>query len=207
MSFGGIKMLEKFKTLKFHSLPTTPHCVMPDRGYKDLSLDDPAIAVMTDHRIESAPLINPDRSLDRAMRQMAEDNCNMLLINDGDEGIAGLLTSADIAGEKPILYIKESGKKRSELKVKYLMTRIEDIPALTIQDVLDSKIGDILHTLNEIGSEHVLVTMEENGKTAIRGVFSARSIARSLKIFFDPSPAARTFAEFTKALHGSEMTH
>lgn len=200
-------MLEKFKTLNFQSLSNTPHCVMPDRGHKDLSLDDPAIAVMTDHRIERAPLINADRSLDRAMRQMAEDNCSMLIINDGNEGIAGLVTSADITGEKPIQHSKDTGKKRSELMVRHLMTKVEDIPALTIQDVLDSKIGDILHTLNEIGSEYVLVTMSENGKTAIRGVFSARSIARSLKIFFDPSPAARTFAEFTKALHGTELTH
>ena len=200
-------MLEKFKTLNFQSLSSTPHCVLPDRGHKDLSLDDPAIAVMTDHRIEKAPLINADRSLDRAMRQMAEDNCNMLIINNGEDGIAGLITSADITGEKPIQYSKDEGKKRSELMVRHLMTKIEDIPALTIQDVLESKIGDILHTLNEIGSEYVLVTMIENGNTAIRGVFSARSIARSLKIFFDPSPAARTFAEFTKALHGTELTH
>lgn len=200
-------MLEKFKTLNFQSLSNTPHCVLPDRGHKDLSLDDPAIAVMTDHRIEKAPLINADRSLDRAMRQMAEDNCSMLIINNGEDGIAGLVTSADITGEKPIQYSKEAGKKRSELMVRHLMTKIEDIPALTIQDVLESKIGDILHTLNEIGSEYVLVTMIENGNTAIRGVFSARSIARSLKIFFDPSPAARTFAEFTKALHGTELTH
>ena len=200
-------MLEKFKTLNFQSLSNTPHCVLPDRGHKDLSLDDPAIAVMTDHRIEKAPLINADRSLDRAMRQMAEDSCSMLIINNGEDGIAGLVTSADITGEKPIQYSKEAGKKRSELMVRHLMTKIEDIPALTIQDVLESKIGDILHTLNEIGSEYVLVTMIENGNTAIRGVFSARSIARSLKIFFDPSPAARTFAEFTKALHGTELTH
>lgn len=200
-------MLEKFKTLNFHSLSNTPHCVLPDRGHKELSLDDPAIAVMTDHRIEQAPLISTNRSLDRAMRQMAEQNCNMLMIDDGEGTIAGLVTSADITGEKPIQHSKLSGKKRSDLTVKHLMTKVEDIPALTIQDVLNSKIGDILHTLNEIGSEYVLVTMVENGQPAIRGVFSARSIARSLKIFFDPSPAARTFAEFTKALHGSELTH
>jgi CBS domain containing-hemolysin-like protein len=200
-------MLEKFKTLNFQSLSNTPHCVMPDRGQEDLSLDDPAIAVMTDHRIERAPLISADRSLDRAMRQMAEDNCSMLIINDGNERVAGLVTSADITGEKPIQYTKDTGKKRADLKVKHLMTKVEDIPALTIQDVLDSKIGDILHTLNEIGSEYVLVTMIENDNMAIRGVFSARSIARSLKIFFDPSPAARTFAEFTKALHWTELTH
>lgn len=200
-------MLENYKSLAFKSLDDSAKCVVPDRGYKELSLEDPAIAVMTDHRIEKAPTTPSDRALDRAMKQMAEENCSMLLISDENDEIEGLITSADISGEKPIQYSKESGKKREDIRVRHLMTRIQDIPALSIQDVLDSKIGDILSTLNEIGSEYVLVTGKEQGDTAIRGVFSARSIARSLKIFFDPSPAARTFAEFTKALHGSELTH
>ena len=200
-------MLENYNSLAFKSLADTPKCVVPDRGYKELSLEDPAIAVMTDHRIEKAPTCPADRALDRAMKQMAEENCNMLLINDEQDQVLGLITSADISGEKPIQYTKETGKKRSEIRVRHLMTKIQDIPALAIQDILESKIGDILCTLNEIGSEYVLVTGQEQGDTAIRGVFSARSIARSLKIFFDPSPAARTFAEFTKALHGNELTH
>jgi hypothetical protein len=49
--------------------------------------------------------------------------------------------------------------------------------------------------------------MNENGKTAIRGIFSARTIARSLNIFFDPSPAAKNFGEYAKALHGHSLTH
>jgi hypothetical protein len=87
------------------------------------------------------------------------------------------------------------------------MSKVEDIPALDIKDVIENKIGDILHTLNEIGSEYILVTMNEHGKTAIRGVFSARTIARSLNIYFDPSPAAKNFGEYAKALHGDALTH
>jgi CBS domain containing-hemolysin-like protein len=181
--------------------------VLPDRGHKDLTVDDPAIAAMTDHRLENAPLINADRSLDRALRQMAEMKCSMLLINDGDEGVAGLVTPADISGEKPIQYSKETGKKHAEIKVRHLMTKVENIPALDIKDVLEHKIGDVLHTLNEIASEYILVTMSENGKTAVRGVFSASTIARSLNIFFDPSPAAKNFGEYAKALHGISLTH
>lgn len=86
------------------------------------------------------------------------------------------------------------------------MTKIQDIPALTIEDALTAQVGDILHTLNEIDSEYALVTMQEHKQTAVRGVFSARNIAKELKIFFDPSPGARTFAEFTKALHGVSFT-
>ncbi len=200
-------MLEKFKSIRFKTMSEATQCVVPDRGYSDLTLDSPAIAVLTDHRIEKAIISSQERTIERARRQMAEANVSMLLTSNEGEEITGLITSADISGEKAIQYISQNDKKHSDIKVKHLMTHLKDIPTLTIKDVLNAQIGDVLHTLNEIGSEYVLVTMEDGEQTVIRGVFSARSIARALKIFFDPSPAARTFAEFTKALHGSALTH
>lgn len=200
-------MLEKFKILNHHTLTNTPHCILPDRGHKDLELNDPAISVMIDHRLEKAPLIDLNYPLDKAIWKMAEDNCSMLIIEDEDHGVAGLITAADLTSEKPIQYVKDTSKKRKELKVKHLMTPIKDIPAISIQDVLDAEIGDILSTLNDIGSEFIFVTTFEEGKTVIRGAFSARMIARSLKIFFNPSPAAKSFIDFTKALHSFEFTH
>lgn len=200
-------MLEKYKSISLGSLPKATKCVNPDRGYKELSLDEPAIAVMTDHRLEKANTCLENKSIDRAMKQMAENNTNMLLVTDDDQAVVGLITSADISGEKTVQYIHDSGKSRDNLKVRHLMTRMEDLPSIEIQSVLDSSIGDILHTLNEIGSEYMLVSSLQDGEAAIRGVFSARSIARSLKIFFNPSPGAKTFADFTKALHGSALSH
>ncbi len=200
-------MLEKFKTIKFNTMPSHAQCVEPDRGHKELTLQDPAISVMTDYRIKKAPLCHFQYSIDKAMKQMAEENCKMLLVIDDEQQVIGLITSADITGEKPIQYISKTSKPRNEIQVRHLMNNIKDIPALSIKDVLDSQIGDVLHTLNEIGSEYVMVIMDENKQAIIRGVFSAKSIARALKIFFEPNPGARTFAEFTKALHGSVLTH
>lgn len=200
-------MLEKYKSISLGSLPENTKCVNPDRGYKELSLDEPAIAVMTDHRLEKANMCLANKSIDRAMKQMAENNTNMLLVTNEDQVVIGLITSADISGEKPIQYVQETGKTRDQLCVRHLMTPIKSLPVMEISKILDSSIGDVLHTLNEIGSEFILVSSLQDGVPAIRGIFSARSIARSLKIFFDPSPGAKTFAEFTKALHGSVLTH
>lgn len=200
-------MLEKYKSINLSPLPDSPTCVSPDRGFKELGLEDPAIAVMTDHRLEHAHMCLGDKSVDRAMKQMAEQNTNMLLVTDTDQAVIGLITSADISGEKPIQYVQETHKTRDQLRVRHLMTCIADIPNMEIRDVLNSNIGDVLHTLNEIGTEFMLVSSLQDGQPAIRGIFSARNIARSLKIFFDPSPAAKSFADFTKALHGSVLTH
>jgi len=200
-------MLENYKTIKFSKLDTQPNSIMPDRGYKDLTLDDSAISVMTDHRLEKAPMCSTKTSLDNATKLMAKEKSSMLFVKNEEDQIVGLIASADISGEKPIQFIKETKKKRDEIKVGHLMTPVEIMPVLDIQDVLSSKIGDVLHTLNDIGSEYILVTTQSEDGISIRGVFSARKIARSLNIFFSPSPAAKTFADYSRALHESHQTH
>lgn len=200
-------MLENYHSIKFSTLSTEPHCITPDRGHKDLTLEDPAIAVMTDHRIEKAPSCSASTSITRIMRRMAEENSSMLFVENENQVITGLITSPDITGEKPIQLQQNHQKQRDELIAMDLMTPIESIPVLHISDIIQAKIGDILHTLNETGSGFVLVSTEQDGQPAIRGVFNSQAIARSLKIFFDPSPAARTFADFSKALHQSHANH
>jgi predicted transcriptional regulator len=200
-------MLENYKTIKFSKLDTQPQTIVPDRGYKELNLDDSAISVMNDHRIEKAPTSNLKTSLDAASKKMANEKSSLLLVENNDGQIVGLISSADISGEKPIQFINDTKKKRDEIKIGHLMTSINDMPVLNIQDVLKAKIGDVLHTLNEIGSEYILVTTQEENETRIRGIFSARNIARSLNIFFSPSPGAKTFAEYSRALSESHQTH
>jgi len=200
-------MLENYKTIKFSKLDTQPQPIAPDRGYKELDLEDSAISVMTDHRLEKAPICTTQASLESASKQMAKEKTSMLLVENKDGQIVGLISSADISGEKPIQFINKTKKKRSEIKVGHLMSDIENMPVLDIQDVLNAKIGDVLFTLNDIGSEYILVTTKTGKHTNIRGVFSARHIARSLNIFFTPSPAAKTFAEYSRALSESHQTH
>lgn len=193
-------MLEKFQNLRFTTIAENTQCVTPDRGHKQLTLEDPAISVMTDHRIEKVHTCPLDRSLDRARKQMAEEHTSMLLVTNDMDEVQGIITANDIAGEKAINYMREQGKARDELKVKHLMTSRENLPALQIKDVLEARVGDVLHTLNDTGCGYVLVMSEHKGSSKIRGVFSAQDIARELKIFFEPSPGARTLAEFSKAL-------
>ena len=194
-------MLENYKTIPFSKLDTQPHPIIPDRGYKELNLEDSAISAMIDHRLEKAPICHTKSSLDEANKQMAHEKSNMLLVENDKGQIVGLISSTDIAGEKPIQFVKETKKKRDEVKVGHLMSKIEHMPVLNIQGVLQAKIGDVLHTLNDIGSEYILVTTKSGNETHIRGVFSARVIAQSLNIFFSPSPAAKTFAEYSRALN------
>ncbi len=109
-------------------MPEATQCVIPDRGYSDLTLASPAIAVLTDHRIEKAIISTQERTIERAMCQMAEANVSMMLTSNESDEITGLITSADISGEKAIQYTSQNDKKHSEIKVKHLMTHLRTFP-------------------------------------------------------------------------------
>ncbi len=198
----GVHMLEDFKALKSYRMDKDTVCVDPDRGFQEITLDHPAISVMIDHRIEQAPVIRPYNSLEKAMKKMSDARSRMLMVVDEHNVVEGLISSSDIASERVVKHLQDSGIDRSEVQVKDIMTPRSEMVVLHIQDVLEASVGEILRTMNDLCTEHMLVTMLNRDVPAVRGVFSATHIAHELKILFEPRPAARTFAELARALHG-----
>jgi Mg2+/Co2+ transporter CorC len=195
-------MLEDFKPLKSYRMEIDTMCVNPDRGFQEITLDHPAISVMIDHRIEQAPVIRPYNSLEKAMKKMSDSRSRVLMVVDERSMVEGVIASSDIASERVIKHIQASGGDRSEVQVKDIMTPRSELAVLHVQDVLEASVGEVLQTLNNLCSEHILVTMLDRNSPAVRGLFSATHIAHELKILFEPRPAARTFAELARALHG-----
>lgn len=193
-------MLEEYEALKSFRMTKDTLCVDADRGFKEITLEHPAIAVMIDHRIEQAPVIRPYNSLEKAMKKMSDARSRVLMVVDEQSMVEGVISSSDIASERVIKHVEASGGDRSEVEVKDIMTPRSELGVLHIQDVLDAKVGDVLRTLNDLCVEHIFVTMLERNLPAVRGLFSATHIAHELKILLEPRPAARTFAELARAL-------
>ena len=81
------------------------------------------------------------------------------------------------------------------------MTHIDSVVAMRIEDVRAAKVGHIVASLKEAGRHHELVAEKlPDGKTSIRGIFSASQIARQLGVPLQISELARTFAEIEEAL-------
>jgi CBS-domain-containing membrane protein len=193
-------MNEHYRTLKFSPIDPTSTCAQTDRGYENLTLKHPALAVMTDCRLVPAASITPQASLSKALEKMKTVGVRMLLVLDDQGTLKGLITAHDILGEGVIEYVEKHRIKREELTVNEIMQPIVALHGLPLQEVLNSTIGDLIHTLKGKGLQHVLVSTIEFGEAKIRGIFSAAEIGRQLGLEMDPMAPARSFAELEKVL-------
>lgn len=164
--------------------------------------DSPAVEVMTDLAKIPAATISPDDSLPEANQSMLLRGVRLLLVAGNDGRIRGVLSSTDLLGERPVLVAQNRGIKRNELRVSDVMTAVDNMEVLRINDVARAEVGHIVATLKAATRAHALVVEDQNGKQVLRGIFSATQIARQLGVSVVTHEAARTFAEIEAAISG-----
>jgi hypothetical protein len=124
-----------------------------------------------------------------------------LFVTAPDGHLVGLVTTTDILGERPLRAMHSRGVSRNELVVSDVMTPVDSLVAMRIEDVRAAKVGHIVASLKQAGRHHELVAERlTDGKTCIRGIFSASQIARQLGVPLQITELARTFAEIEEAL-------
>lgn len=170
---------------------------LPER----VSLDDPALNVLTDFQRVTAVIILAGDTLDEAHRRMIQRGVRLLLVVDQDRKVVGVITASDILGEKPVQTLVERGIRREELVVRDIMTTQERLEVLDLADVRVAKVGHIVATLRKSGRQHALVVeIGEGGRHTVRGVFSATQIARQLGVAIHTTQVAFTFSEIEATL-------
>lgn len=193
---------EKFKSIKQQTFPASGCFVLNTYTPSNVTALNPAIDVMTDLRKTSSASISPEASIERAHQMMLQRGVRMLLATADDYSIAGLITAADILGEKPVQIAQSQGVKRGELKVKDIMVSNAKIQVMNMVDVANSQVGNVVTTLKEANRAHALVVDETNGKLSLVGVFSANQIARQMGVQIQTHEMARTFAEIEAVIAG-----
>jgi len=187
----------------------TPATLLPGTGIADpvqdlpekVSLDDPALSVMTDLERVSAVLIRPDDGIDEANRRMIQRGVRLLLVVDGARAVGGLITANDILGEKPMQFITQRGGRRQDIVVRDIMTPQHQLEVLDMHEVSHARVGHIVSTLKESGRQHALVAdVDATGRRRVRGLFSLTQIARQLGLTLETSEVARTFSEIEASL-------
>lgn len=168
---------------------------------RHVTLDDPALAVMTDFRVTTAVIILPGDTVNEAHRRMIQRGVRLLLVVDQDRRVLGLVTATDVLGEKPLQAVTQRGVGRDELAVRDIMSQGDELQALRLEDVRSAVVGHIVATLKDAGRQHTLVVEREaHGREAVRGLFSATQIARQLGVAIQTDHVARTFAEIEAQL-------
>jgi CBS-domain-containing membrane protein len=159
---------------------------------------DPAISVMTDFREVTPVTIEPDLNIDAAVKKMKAAGVRLLLVPDREDNIIGIITAIDIQGERPVKLSQESGISHNAIRVRMLMTPIDQVLAMDMVTVRNARVGHIINTLRKLERHHILVVEIDRtaGGQIIRGLFSISHIGRMMgQDLTDPEHAAHTLAE------------
>ena len=176
-------------------------CRLTQPAPNRVTLDSPAIEVMTDLAQVAAITIDPSASLMSANDYMIARGVRSLFVGSPGGRVQGLITTSDTLGERPVRVSHARGIKRHELLVADVMTPIDAVVAMNLDDVRAAKVGHIVASLKQAGRHHELVAeIRKPGEVYIRGIFSASQIARQLGMPLQITELARTFAEIEQAL-------
>ena len=161
-----------------------------------VTADSPALLVMTDLSQMPSATIVADASLDEANQSMLARGVRLLFVVGDENDVAGVVTSVDVLGEKPLLITQKRQSRRSDLRVADVMVPVDQTEALRIEDVKKANVGNIVTTLKLDGRAHAIVVGQgQDGRQVVLGIFSASQIARQLGVQIQTHETARTFAE------------
>jgi CBS domain-containing protein len=194
-------MLRSFQPLPATLVkPGVGFCAPEQQSPAQVSIEHPALDVMTDLSRVSAIVIRPSDSIDEALERMKQRGVRALLVIDAQRRVLGLVTAHDILGERPMRFVEAHGVRHEEITIQDVMTPAPRLEALDFRDVRAAKVGHVVATLRQSGRQHALVT-DPDGR--IRGIFSATQIARQLGVdaqSVNPTEIAQTFSEIEALL-------
>ena len=154
-----------------------PRQSLPER----VTMESPAIDVMTDLSRVTAETVSACLSIDEAEQQMIASNIRMLFVTNRANEVIGIVTANDLSGERIMRLVTDSHSARKDLIVRDLMTPQHKVEVLEMSDLTAARVGDIVSTLRRMGRQHALVVDRDPvGKQSIRGVLSTTQIGRQL---------------------------
>src|SRR5881628_1397206 len=152
-----------------------------------VTLESPALAVMTDFTRATPATIRPQAPLAGANQFMITRGVRLLLVVDEHEIVLGVLTANDLLGERPMLAATGRGVRRDELTAADVMTPAERVEVIELAEVEHARAG----------RQHALVVE----RAMVRGIFSMSQIARQLGVSVPAGgEVALTFSEIEAAL-------
>lgn len=165
------------------------------------SLADEAIKVYTDFDYTRPFSTSPAATIEQINATMIACGVRLLFVADAEGVLDGLVTYTDLFGEKPVRYMREHGGSREDIVARDIMTPLQDLETLALDDIKKACIGDVVTTIRTAGRQHMLVSRRlENGAEVIAGLFSSTHIEKQLGIRIELSSRANSFADLERAL-------
>jgi len=167
-----------------------------------VTLDTPALEVMTDLTKVKAATIRPDQTLQQAEQTMIYQGVRMLFVVSEMPALMGLITSTDLSGERPMSLVHARNLHFDELRVADVMTELALLDAIDYEYMGSATVSNVVATLKRVGRNHLLVVQSASHGAArrVRGVISRTQVERQLGQLIDITPIASNFSEVEQAL-------
>ncbi len=166
-------------------------------------LDTPALALLTDLAHGPRVSVYPDDRIDDAIELMKRAGVRMAFVVTTAGSATtpiGIVTAADLLGERPMQIASGSPMSRQDLRVRDLMEPIERWHVIDIATARNARLGHVVETMRSTGKRHLIVIQQRERGTIVRGVFSATRIERALGHRIDEPMHSRSFADVEAAL-------
>jgi hypothetical protein len=167
-----------------------------------VTLDSPALDVMTDLTQVKAATTHPATGLQQAEQMMIYQGVRMLFVVTDMPSIEGLVAATDVRGDRAMRVVHERNVRHDELCVADVMTSLAALDAIDFDRLRGACVGNLVATLKKHGRNHLLVVQHASAQTPrrVRGVISRSQIERQLGTPIDIAPIANSFSELERAL-------
>jgi CBS domain-containing protein len=167
-----------------------------------VTLQSPALSVMTDLTQVKAATIRPETTLREAEQAMIYLGVRMLFVVSDMPAIEGLITTTDLHGDRQMTLVHQRGLRYDELTVADVMSGLSSLDAIDFYAMRTADVGNLIATLKRFGRNHLLVVQTATAESPrrVRGVISRAQIERQLGAPVDVSPIASSFSEIGRAL-------
>ena len=167
-----------------------------------VTLDSPALEVMTDLTTVKAATVGPSMTLRQAEQTMIYLGVRTLFVVSEMPAIEGLVTSTDLHGNRQMRVVQQRNIRYEELCVADVMAGLSDLDAIDYEDMKAATVGNVVATLRRHGRNHLLVSEAAAGeqRRRVRGVISRTQIERQLGLPVPVTEVANTFADVVQML-------
>lgn len=166
-----------------------------------VTLESPALAVMTDLTAVKAATTGARTTLVQAEQIMIYQGVRMLFVVSDMPSVEGLITTTDLRGDRQMKLVHERGARYDELTVGDVMTPLPQIDAIDLAEMQHASVANVVATLQAFGRNHLLVVdPAADGGTRLRGVISRSQLERQLGQPVPITEVATSFAELGKML-------
>lgn len=171
-----------------------------DSHVRKIKNDDPGIILMTDFRRTTPYQISSDALLSEVDAKMVACEVRLLFVKDSQGQFVGIITLTDLLGEKPLLFATQTSTPIVEVTASDIMTPLAQLEAIALDQVMNSKISDIIEAQKRGHRLHMLVFDTSGDQNRVCGILSITRTKQLLGIELAPSQQAEGFAEINQAL-------